>query len=85
MAKIKGFNWKKELGEWTKPTKGFSLRLGKTAYHIAKGVVRHPYLTIAGTLAVKGASKAGKYSKGLKLGQGPLASRVWRRGGKWML
>ena len=84
MAKKK-FNWKTELKTWTKPTRGIQFTPFKAAYGLAKKMVRHPYLTIAGTLALKGAAKSGKYSKGLKLGQGKLAGKVWSRGGKWFL
>ena len=84
MAKKK-FNWKTELKTWTKPTKGLQFNLGKTVYGIGKFAFRHPYLSIAATLAVKGAAKPGKYSKGLKFGQGKLAGKVWSRGGKWYL
>ena len=82
---IKNGKFLKELKTWTKPTKGIQFKLGKTVYDIAKTAFRHPYLTLAATLAVKGARKPGKYSKGLKLGQGKLAGKVWSRGGKWYL
>ena len=75
----------KELKTWTKPAKGFSLTLGKAAYHIAKGVVRHPYLSIAGGLMLKAARKPGKFAKGLKFGQGPYAGKPWTKKGKWLL
>ena len=75
----------KELKTWTKPAKGFGLTVGRAAYHLGKVVVRHPIKTIAGSLLLGAAKKPGKYSKGLKLGQGSLASKVWRKGGKWML
>ena len=82
---IKNGKFLKELKTWTKPTKGFQFKLGKTIYGLAKTAFRHPYLTLAATLAIKGAKKPGKYSKGLKIGQGRLAGKVWSRGGKWML
>jgi hypothetical protein len=85
MAKKTSSAFMKELKTWTKPTRGIQFTPFKAVYSLAKTAFRHPYLTIAGSLAVKGASKAGKYSKGLKIGQGPLAGRVWRKGGKWML
>ena len=78
-------NWKQELKSWTKPTKGIKFTPFKAAYHVGKAAFRHPYLTIAAGLAFKVAKKKGKYSKGLKLGEGSLAGKVWRRGGKWML
>ena len=84
MAK-KAFNWKTELKSWTKPTRGLQFTPFKAAYSLAKTAFRHPYLSIAATLAVKGAAKPGKYSKGLKFGQGKLAGKVWSRGGKWYL
>ena len=85
MAKFDKTSFMKELKTWTKPTRGIQFTPFKAAYSLAKTAFRHPYLTIAGGLILKGAGKAGKYSKGLKLGQGPLAGRVWRKGGKWML
>ena len=78
-------NWKKELKSWTKPTKGIQFTPFKAAYHVGKAAFRHPYLTIAGSLLLGAAKKPGKYSKGLKLGQGSPAGKVWRKGGKWML
>ena len=75
----------KELKSWTKPTRGIQFTPFKAAYSLAKTAFRHPYLSIAATLAVKGAAKPGKYSKGLKFGQGNLAGKVWSRGGKWYL
>ena len=84
MAKKK-FNWKTELKTWTKPTRGIQFTPFKAAYGLAKKMVRHPYLTIAATLAVKGHRKPGKYAKGLKFGQGPLAGKKWASGGKWHL
>ena len=84
MAKKK-FNWKTELKSWTKPTRGIQFTPFKAAYGLAKKMVRHPYLTIAATLAVKGHRKPGKYAKGLKFGQGPLAGKKWASGGKWHL
>jgi len=82
---IKNGKFLKELKSWTKPTKGIQFTPFKAAYSLAKTAFRHPYLTIAATLAVKGAKKSGKYSKGLRIGQGPLAGKVWRKGGKWFL
>ena len=84
MAKKK-FNWKTELKTWTKPTRGIQFTPFKAAYGLAKKMVRHPYLTIAASLAVKGARKPGKYAKELKFGQGPLAGKKWASGGKWFL
>ena len=84
MAKKK-FNWKTELKTWTKPTRGIQFTPFKAAYSLAKTAFRHPYLSIAATLAVKGARKPGKYAKGLKFGQGPLAGKPWAKGGKWFL
>ena len=75
----------KELKTWTKPTKGITFHPFKAAYGLAKIAFRHPIKTIAGSLLLSAAKKPGKYSKGLKLGQGSLASKVWRKGGKWML
>ena len=85
MAKKTSSAFIKELKTWTKPTKGFQFHPFKAAYSIVKHAARHPYLTLAGGLMLKKAGKAGKYSKGLKIGQGPLAGRVWRKGGNWML
>ena len=84
MAKKK-FNWKTELKTWTKPTRGIQFTPFKAAYSLAKTAFRHPYLSIAATLAVKGHRKPGKYAKGLKFGQGPLAGKKWASGGKWFL
>ena len=75
----------KELKSWTKPTKGIQFHPFKAAYGLAKTAFRHPYLSIAATLAVKGHRKPGKYAKGLKFGQGPLAGKKWASGGKWHL
>ena len=75
----------KEIKSWTKPAKGLVLTPGKAIYSLAKTAFRHPYLSIAATLAVKGAGKPGKYAKGLKFGQGPLAGKKWASGGKWHL
>ena len=75
----------KELKSWTKPTRGIQFTPFKAAYSLAKTAFRHPYLSIAATLAVKGDRKPGKYAKGLKFGQGPLAGKKWASGGKWFL
>ena len=82
---IKNGKFLKELKTWTKPTKGFQFHPFKAAYSIVKHAARHPYLTLAATLAVKAHRKPGKYAKGLKFGQGPLAGKPWAKGGKWFL
>ena len=51
MAKKTSSAFMKELKTWTKPAKGFVLTPGKALYHVAKGVVKHPYITLAAGLA----------------------------------
>jgi len=63
----------KELKTWTKPAKGFGLTLGKTAYHLGKAVVRHPYISIAASLAHGG--KKAKWAKRRKWFNTPLAGK----------
>jgi hypothetical protein len=75
-------NWKKELKSWTKPTKGLVLTPGKAAYHLAKTAVRHPYLTLAGGIALKARGAKGKYAKGLKFNQFGTGGKILSKGGK---
>ena len=70
---IKNGKFLKELKTWTKPAKGFVLTPGKALYHMAKGVVRHPYLAIAATLAHGG--KKAKWAKRRKWFNTPLAGQ----------
>ena len=72
MAK-KTFNWKTELKTWTKPTRGIQFTPFKAAYSLAKTAFRHPYLTIAATLAHGG--KKAKWKKRRAWFNTPLAGQ----------
>ena len=51
MAKKVQSKFMKELSSWAKPTKGIVFTPGKAVYSLAKTAFRHPYITLAATLA----------------------------------
>ena len=59
--KPKDTKFMKELKSWVKPTKGLVLTPGKAAYHLAKGVVRHPYIAL--TAGIAHGAKRAKWAK----------------------
>ena len=63
----------KELKSWTKPAKGLVLTPGKAIYSLAKTAFRHPYVTIAATLAHGG--KKAKWKKRRAWFNTPLAGQ----------
>ena len=79
MAKKK-FNWKTELKSWTKPTRGIQFTPFKAAYSLAKTAFRHPYLSIAATLAH--GAKTAKWKKRRAWFNTPLAGQNLK---KWYL
>ena len=72
----------KELKTWTKPTKGITFTPFKAAYSLAKTAFRHPYLTLAGGIALKARGAKGKYAKGLKFNQFGTGGQIISKGGK---
>ncbi len=63
----------KELKQWTTPAKGVGVTIGKTLYRGAKLAWRHPYITLAATLAHGG--KKAKWAKRRKWFNTPLAGQ----------
>ena len=70
----------KEIKSWTKPAKGLVLTPGKAIYSLAKTAFRHPYATIAATVAH--GAKTAKWKKRKSWFNTPLAGQNLK---KWYL
>ena len=83
MAKKGQSKFMKELSSWAKPTKGIVFTPGTAVYRVANTAFRHPYITLAATLA--GGVKRSRHLRRRKFYESPLAGQRLKKNGKWML